>query len=270
MLKRLALAVALGATWAAWAATPAHAQTEDDQGDLIAMGGDYTPESWPIERVLQPPVLARGLRQVELALGASVGAEPGQPVTLAPGFSSGLSDKLTLLVRHRGGLCLGEAAVCPVRYGGLRGLLRFGLARVPYKVHVALQGGLSLDDVDPVIGGAELGLAVKLMFGRVGLELEPVLAIALNQRDIRTRELLVFPAELQVGLAQRLTLTVLATLSGGISNFDDTGRFGVGAGVWWSPGRKLDLGAELRFVAAAGAAASADLRTLTVAARRRW
>ena len=77
-------------------------------------------EGWPAEITRRPLTLAESMFEVTVPLGIGLSRDRGgKPVTLSPSIYYGVSDGLTVGLRHFAGLCLSGTPDCPRVYEDL-------------------------------------------------------------------------------------------------------------------------------------------------------
>lgn len=273
---------------AAVCATPIAASAQGfDGGDESDRLGDY-----PIHLAERPLTLPRGVLELTAPLGVSLSTgEGGEPTFLNPSISYGLSDRLTVGIRHALGLCFsGEDGNCPEFYNDLGLTALYSLLEAG-RLHVAAGATLALAPiVDPTAVSGELRVPIKVGGGRIALVLSPSLSFGVNERDggrklygvgfnagtydvtipavaVPNREVLRLPLTFQMQLERGPALLVGASVDGEldplVGSFSDVYRVPVLVGLLFSPARFLDLGAALTFPDLLGQDSTADDRFLS-------
>ncbi len=228
-------------------------------------------EGWPAEFTRRPLTLARDMLELMVPLDVTLSARrAGEPVFLAPSLYYGVTDALTLGVRHFLGLCLsGSAHGCPKTYNDV-GL--DALWRLVHEAGSELAVGASLD-ASPISDPFTLSGEVRIVgrFGNpIALALAPSLNFGLNQRNAPivkatamafplatypfgwvelsagNREFLSLPVALTLQLTPVLAVSVASALDGPLDpptgDFGDFYRIPVGAAVVVSPTNAFDAG----------------------------
>jgi hypothetical protein len=234
-------------------------------------------EGWPSEITRRPLTLARDMLELNVPLDVTLSAgRVGQPTFFAPSLYYGVTDALTVGVRHFLGLCLsGSAHGCPKTYNDL-GL--DALWRLRHEAGSDLAVGASLD-ASPISDPFTLSGEVRLV-GRIGspiaLAVAPTLNFGLNERSAQlvkatamafplatypfgwvelsagNREFLSFPVALTLQLTPVLAVSLAGALDGPLDpptgDFGDFYRIPIGAAVVVSPTNLCDLGASFTFL----------------------
>jgi hypothetical protein len=226
------------------------AQGTDDVAPVsTAPSGQYS-----VIRGVQGPagmLSARVLLDINLSAGLV-----SDPISLAPDIYYSITDTLQIGLLHQGpmgwqarpgkGLCLtGEDNGCPALYDNVGFDVMYGLAFG--QVHFSTRTTLFIDSFDPTAMSLALGAAGKVhLAGRVGLLVEPKVAIALLDRDVND-DFVHFPAELQFQLGAATTLRLLTGLTGSLQAFGDTYEVPLGLGLVRNLNRHFDLGVRFSF-----------------------
>jgi hypothetical protein len=267
----------------------AHGQGYGDDRAL----GDY-----PILLVDRPLTLPQGVLEISAPLGVSLSTGAGgEPTFLNPSIAYGVTNELTVGIRHSLGLCFsGEDGNCPEFYNdlGLTGL--YSLVRAG-RLHIAAGAALNFAPiVDPTAVSGEIRLPIKFGGGLLALVLSPTLNFGLNERNdgrklygvafnvgtydltipaeaVPNREVvripLTFQLQMERGPAFIAGMSVDGELDPLVGSFSDVYRIPVMFGLVYSPMRFLDLGAALTFPDLLGQDATADDRFLTAFAALR-
>jgi hypothetical protein len=262
------------------------------------IGSDSAVRDYPVLLVDRPLVLPRGVLEISAPLGVSLSTgEVGEPTFFNPSISYGVSDQLTVGIRHALGLCFsGTDGNCPEFYNDLGLAALYSLIQGG-RLHVAW--GLALNFapiVDSTALSGELRLPVKFGGGLLALVLSPTLSFGLNERDsgrtiyavafnagtydivipeeaVPNREILRVPLTVQLQLQRGPALLVGASVDGEldplVGNFSDSYRIPAMVGLVYTPSRILDLGAALTFPDLLGQDATADDRFVTAFATLR-
>ncbi|GEJ55316.1 hypothetical protein [Anaeromyxobacter diazotrophicus] len=230
-------------------------------------------EGWPTELTRRPLTLAEGMFEITLPLGVGLGQErTGRPVFLAPAFYYGVSDALTVGVRHFQGLCLSGGPECPKVYGDVS-LDSLWSAWRGASTDLAVGVALAASPVtDPLALSVEGRLVARLRGGPASLTVAPSLEVGVTHRDdalvrneplafplattsfgfyqtvARNRELLRVPVTLAVQASPRLAVAAAASLDGPLDGFSDAYRIPVGAAAVLSPSRMWDVGVSFTFL----------------------
>lgn len=266
-------------------ATPARAADEPILG--------ATRGSWPTEISKRPLTLGTGMAEVSLPVNVDLsdGAD-AQPVFLNPSIAFGVTDRLTVAVRHFLGVCLsGENHGCPDVYNDLSlgALLSIGrTSGIDAAVGVAL-------NLAPITDNTALAGEGRLVLrggtDAFALTIAPTLNVGVNDRDVRrkrygvpmnfgtydvllpeeqpeNREVLLIPGTLQFQVAPNLAVAASASLNGPISprngGYGDYYTVPVGFAAVLTPLRYVDVGAALTFPNLLGKNNTADRRLLSV------
>ncbi len=249
----------------------------------------------PVAVVDRPLTLPAGVLEIWAPLGISLSnGAGGEPTYFNPSFSYGVSDVLTIGVRHLLGMCFsGKDGNCPEFYNDVGLDALYALIRSP-RIEVAAGAGLSLAPItDPTAVTAEARLPIKIRGRPLALVLSPSLNFGLNERDVRSssrkrygitfnagtydviipaetapnREVLRIPLTLQLQLRPELAFLAGASLDGAldpaVGSFGDVYRVPVMAGLVFAPVRFVDLGAALTFPDLLGKDGTADDRFLS-------
>jgi hypothetical protein len=263
LAARFAAALLAGALAAS---TPAQEESVLDQ--------PIEKEGWPTEIARRPLTLARDMLEVVVPLDVTLTARrAGEPVFLAPSLYYGVTDALTLGLRHFDGLCLsGSAHGCRKTYQDL-GI--DALWRLRHESGSDLAVAASLD-ASPISDPFTLSGEVRLI-GRIGgpiaLALAPTLNFGLNERNNSAlvkatalafplstypfgwvelssgnREFLSIPVSIILQLTPRIAVSVAGALDGPldppVGDFGDFYRVPVGVAVIASPSNRFDAGAS--------------------------
>lgn len=234
-------------------------------------------EGWPIEVTRRPLTLAEGMLEVTVPLGIGLSKDhSGKPLTLAPSAYYGLTDALTVGLRHDQGFCLSGGPECQKVYADVGVDALFRLWR---GASTDLAAGLALTAspiTDPFALSAEARLVARFRGGPASLTVAPALDLGLTHRDTSrprseplafplatttfgffeaqagNREWLRVPATLAVQATPNLALAVAASLDGPLdpqgASFSDVYAIPVGAALIVSPSNMLDLGASFTFL----------------------
>jgi hypothetical protein len=253
---------------------------------------------YPTLLVDRPLTLPQGVLEITAPLGVSISTGAGgEPTFLNPSISYGVSDQLTIGIRHILGLCFsGSDGNCPEFYNdlGVTGLYTMVLAG---RLQVA--GGAALNFsplVDPTAVSGELRLPIKFSGRLLALVLSPTLSFGLNDRDdgrkrygvafnagtydlvipaqtLPNREVLRIPLTMQFQLESGPALLAGASVDGEfdppVGSFSDVYRVPVMFGLLFAPLQYLDLGAALTFPDLLGQDSTADDRFVTAFATLR-
>jgi hypothetical protein len=237
----------------AFAQGAAFAQGNDEEEDVppvsTAPSGQYS-----VMRGVQGPagmLSARVLLDVNLSSGLV-----SKPISLAPDIYYSITDTLQVGILHQGamgwqakpgvGLCLtGEDNGCPDLYDNVGFDVMYGLAFG--QVHFSTRTTLFVDSFDPAAMSLAVGAAGKVhLAGRVGLLVEPKVAIALLDREVND-DFVYMPVELQFQVGAATTLRLLGGLSGSLQAFGDSYEVPLGLGLVRNLNRHFDLGLRFSF-----------------------
>ena len=234
-------------------------------------------EGWPIEITRRPLTLARNMFEVMVPLNVTLSAgRAGEPTFLAPSLYYGVTDALTVGLRHFLGLCLtGPAHGCPKTYNDL-GVDAIWRLRHESGSDLAVAASLDASPIsDPFTLSGEVRL-IGRFGGPIALALAPTLNFGLNQRESRivkatalafplatypfgwvelsegNREFLSVPAALIFQLTPALAVSVAGALDGPLNpptgDFGDSYRVPIGFAVIASPSNRFDAGASFTFL----------------------
>jgi hypothetical protein len=266
---------------------------------LAASGQDYdsaTPLEQPEAVVERTLTLPGGVLEITAPLGVSLSnGAGGKPTFLNPSISYGVSDQLTVGLRHLLGICFsGKDGNCPDFYNDLGVDALYALVRTS-RLDIASGATLSLAPLtDPTAVTAEVRLPIKIRRSPLALVLSPTLNFGLNERGDGTaasrkrygvafnsgtydlvipaetapnREVLRIPLTVQVQMRPDVALLVGASVDGmlnpPVGRFSDVYRVPVMAGLVFVPNRFLDLGATLTFPDLLGNDGTTDDRFLS-------
>jgi len=246
----------------------------------IAEGDDVEPTSdapdglVAVSRGVQLPA---GMLSARVMLAINLSKDlAGEPISLVPDISYGVTDRLQLSLVHSGpmrwqsrpglGLCLtGTSNGCPNVYDNVGVDVMYGLM-FGKQLHLSAHAALYLESFDPATTMLAVGAAGKLHFGdRVALFFDPQLGIALSDRDVHDDALIV-PLELQYQLNAPSSVKLLTGVNGSLSAFGDTVQIPLGVGLAHNLSEHLDVAARFSFDNLLGHHATgvgaADMRSL--------
>ena len=253
---------------------------------------------YPVALVDRPLTLPYRVVELHAPLGVSLSTGAGgEPTFLNPSISYGVSDTLTVGIRHLLGLCFsGEEGNCPEFYNDLGLTALYSLLRAG-RLEIAAGAALELAPiVDPTAVSGEVRLPIKFGGGLLAFVLSPTLNFGMNERDdgrklyalafnagtydliipaetAPNRELLRIPLTFQLELARGPAFLAGASVDGEldpvVGSFSDVYRIPVMVGLVYTPSRFLDLGAALTFPDLLGQDATADDRFLSAFATLR-
>lgn len=230
-------------------------------------------EGWPTEITRRPLTLARDMLELVVPLDVTLTARHAfEPVFLPPSLSYGVTDALTLGLRHFVGFCLsGSAHGCRKTYQDL------GVDAI-YRLHhetgsdLAIGASLAASPIsDPFTVSGEVRV-VGRFGGPIALAFAPTLNFGLNERDATVvkatamafplstypfgwvelssgnREFLSLPAAIILQLTPAVAVSVAGALDGPLNpptgDFGDFYRIPVGIAVIASPNSRVDAGAS--------------------------
>lgn len=245
--------------------------------------------------------LPQGALQIWAPLGVNLSSgSGGKPTFLNPSISYGVSDRLTVGVRHFLGICFnGTDGGCPefyndVSFDALYSLIRAG------RLEIAAGAALNLAPItDPFAVSGEVRVPIKFGGGALALVLAPSLNFGLNERDIGNlgdssfprkryamsfnagtydiilpaedapnREVVRLPLTVQYQATQQGAFLVGAAVEGPldppVGSFSDVYRVPVMFGAIYAPARFLDVGAAFTFPDLLGQDGTADDRFLSL------
>ncbi|HYG70478.1 MAG TPA: hypothetical protein VD838_22565 [Anaeromyxobacteraceae bacterium] len=265
----------------------------------LAQGFVTEREEWATEVVRRPLTLAPQQWELTVPVGINLsdGAE-GEPVFLNPSFKVGITDRLTVGIRHFLGVCLNEEEEgCPEPYNDLSGELIFSLAR---SAGLEVAGAVALN-LAPIVDDLAVAGEARLMFRTGGevaaLTIAPTLNFGVNDREegpkrfgvgtnfgtydvlvpqnaLENKEWLLVPATLQIQLGPTFAVAVSAAVNGPLNpevgDYADYWTVPVAAAAVLTPVRSLDIGAALTFPRLLGEDDDADERLISafIALRR--
>jgi hypothetical protein len=236
-------------------------------------------EGWPEEITRRPLTLAEGMLEVTVPLGIGMSKDrAGKPIFFAPSAYYGVSDALTVGLRHFQGLCVSGGPECPKVYADVSVDSIWRVWRGP-STDVAVGVALNASPItDPFALSAEGRVVARVRGGPAALTVAPALEVGLTNRDAavsRTgplafplatttfgfyetfptapgnREVLRIPATLAVQATPSLVIALAASLDGPldpqVGSFSDYYSIPVGAALVLS-GDMFDLGVSFTFL----------------------
>jgi hypothetical protein len=234
-------------------------------------------EGWPTEITRRPLTLARDMLEVMVPLDVTLSLRrAGEPVFLAPSVYYGVTDALTLGIRHFLGLCLsGSDHGCPKTYNDVS-LDAIWRVRHESGSDLAMAASLNASPIsDPFTLSGEVRL-IGRFGGPIALALAPAINFGLNERDTPlvkatamafplatfpfgwvefsagNREFLSVPAVITFQLTPALAVSVAGALDGPLNppagDFGDFYRIPIGLAVIASPTNMIDAGASFTFL----------------------
>ncbi len=239
-------------------------------------------EGWPIEVTRRPLTLAESMIEVTVPVGIGISKDRnGKPITLSPSIYYGVSDGLTVGIRHFAGLCFSGTPDCSRVYEDVSVDTLWRLWR-GVSTDLALGVALNASPItDPLALSGEARLLGRFRAGPAALMVAPTFEVGITNRDtiaVRTaplafplatvpfgyfhgyvqeqrlgnRELIRVPVSLAVQATPALALALGASLDGPLSppvgSFSDLYTIPVGVVLVFSPSNMLDLGASLTFL----------------------
>jgi hypothetical protein len=253
--------------------------------------------------VARPLSLAAGELEVvaPLNVGASDGAA-GEPISLNPSVYYGVTDALTVGLRHFVGVCLtGDDEGCRSVYddASLDAVYALGGTDLAAgRVDVAAGAALNAGPLDPFALGGEVRLHARWAAGRFGAYVTPTLGFGITERDTllvgddtvrlplafplyttggfgwtwerpgRNREWLAVPVTLAYGVTERLTLAagiaVAGSLDDEVQSFEDSYLVPAALAASYAVKSGVDVGASFTMPAALGPNEDTDLRGFRV------
>jgi hypothetical protein len=252
---------------------------------MAAAGGepatDAAPDApraaWPQELANRGAVLPRGMIEVVLPLGINLTSDRfGDPIFLSPGVTIGVTDDLSLGVRHFLGICFKAVSNgCPQPYNDV-GFETTWRAWRGGRAEVAVGLAVDVAPIEPFTLSADARVQVRWAGGPFAFALAPALSFGLNQRDVTTsgkrvpisfplgtysfgwyqdvtgnREILSVPAVVQVqvipALAAAAGLAMIVPLDPMEGGPGDYVTFPFGAAVIVTPTGALDVGVSFTF-----------------------
>ncbi len=232
---------------------------------------------WPQELATRGAVLPRGMVEVVVPLGLTLTSDHvGEPIFLSPAITVGVTDELSLGIRHILGICFaGVTGGCPQPYNDV-GLEVTWSAWRGHGAEVALGLGVNVAPIEPTTVSTDLRVLARWTGGPFAFALAPSLSIGLNQRDLTTvgkrvpiafplgtfsfgyyqdvtgnREILNVPAVAQVqvipSLAAAAGLAMIAPLDPVDGGPGDYVTFPFGAAIIVTPTGAIDVGVSYTF-----------------------
>jgi hypothetical protein len=211
----------------------------------------YTVETWPTELVRRPLTLAAGMWQLSALANVNLTkGEIAEPVSLAPGASYGVRDRLTAGVSTTQGFCVTGGTACPYLYNDLGGFVRWSAwQQGPWEI--ALQGALEAQQFQPDFRlDMTLRATGEWQHGFLAVDVEPFVAAGLTDRD-RNLTIIGVNGRVVLQATSRVAFYGLVRLFGAVEHFSDTYLIPSGVGVFVGLGR-VDLGAQILFPALLG------------------
>jgi hypothetical protein len=233
--------------------------------------------AWPQELATRGAVLPRGMIELVLPAGINLTSDRfGDPIFLNPGVTIGVTDDLSLGIRHFLGICFkGVQNGCPQPYNDV-GLETTWRAWRGSRAEVAVGLAVNVAPIEPLTVSADARVQARWAGGPFAFALAPALSFGLNQRDVRTggkrvpisfplgtysfgwyqdvtgnREILSVPAVVQVqvipALAAAAGLAMIAPLDPLDGGPGDYVTFPFGAAVIVTPTGVLDVGVSFTF-----------------------
>jgi hypothetical protein len=235
------------------------------------------PASSPKELASRGAVLPRGMLEVTVPLGISFSSDHiGQPIFLNPGLSYGVTDDLTIGLRHFLGVCFNVAAEgCPQPYNDFSVEAAWQLWRWR-GAEIALGAAVDVAPIDPFTLSAEARLRARWAGGPFAFGLAPSISFGLTNRDgtgpgkrvpiafplgsysfgwfqdvTGNREILTVPAVVQVqvipSFAAAVGAALMAPLDPAVGDASDYVTFPFGAALVVTPSGSVDVGVSLTF-----------------------
>ena len=252
----------------AWAQEPGldEIRNDVDAQNLAELPPEYDKQSWPVAVVERPLTLDAGMVEIRgrtVVVDLSDGSV-AEPVSLAPSVYFGITDELEVGITHRlplphsvgAGICVtGDDGGCRAAYNnvGLDGLWRFVRSN---HVEVAARLGVEVpafdvapddDGEDSLLLGLRLGVAAKLHSGNFGLVFEPSVYVGLGNRELGNEEFIEFPLLVQYQISPVFEAHLITGVNGPAEDFADFNNVPLGAGVTYTVGRSVDVGADFVF-----------------------
>ena len=232
---------------------------------------------WPQELATRGAVLPRGMVEIVTPLGVTLTSDHvGQPVFLSPSITVGVTDDLSLGIRHILGICFaGVTGGCPQPYNDV-GMEATWRAWRGGGAEIALGFAMNVAPIEPFTLSADLRVQARWAGGPFAFTLAPSLSIGLNERDVTTiakrvpisfplgtysfgyyqdvtgnREILTAPAVVQVqvipSLAAAVGLAMIAPLDPVDGGPGDYLTFPFGASIIVTPTGSIDVGVSYTF-----------------------
>lgn len=162
----------------------------------------------------------------------------GEPVSISPDLSYGVTSDLTVALVHSrvaltgfraavgGGLCLtGTEGGCVAVYNNVGAEAWFNVARG--RNAAALGGGVHALDLDAGFYGVKLGARVRHSHGKLALHAQPSVIVAVNERDT-SKDTLWVPIQLTYKVTPALTSGLGSGVKGRLSDFGDAWQVPLG------------------------------------------
>lgn len=250
-------------------------------------------EGVPMRLVDRPITLPRGVVEAWVPVNVNLadGSE-GEPTFLNPSVHYGVTDRLTVGLRHFLGVCVtGDDGGCPEVYDDASLDALYALARRG-NLEIALGAALNVAPIsDPTIWSADARIEAQLSSGPVAIAVSPTVGFALNDRDATSRrsaitfdlsvydlvvpgttagnrEVISVPVTVQVQVTDPLALFAGASLDGPLDpptgDFSDAYTVPAAAGFLYAVTRDLELGASVTFPNLWGNDGTADERVASV------
>jgi hypothetical protein len=202
-----------------------------------------------------------------MGIGVSDSGYP-DPIYIAPHFYWGVSDKVTLGITHRRGLCLNDCYPDrPYNDVGF-GMLVYLTSSENFELD--LHAGVPIGSFDPFYIGPAVGVLGKLNFGIASFVFDPGVYVALSERKGGNGDWLYLPFWFYFQATNVVVPYVGASLEGPFDDFG--GRFvvPVEGGVMFSVSNNVDLGVNFRFHNLLGNDSTVASRELGFMARFRF
>lgn len=261
--------------------------------DFGRIGAGAALEDYPLSVVDRPLTLPFGAAEITAPLGISLSSgDLGEPTFLNPSIAYGVTDRLTVGIRHFLGLCFtGADGNCPKFYNDLSVSALYSMIRA---ARLEIAGGVALNVApisDPTAFSGEVRLPVKFGGGLFALVLSPTLDFGLNERgsggrkryavafnagtyDViipaetqSNREVLRIPLTFQMQLENGPALLVGGSIDGELDpvrgDFSDEYRIPIMGGLLFTASRYFDLGVAFTFPDLLGQHGTADDRILS-------
>jgi hypothetical protein len=242
-------------------------------GTALAQAPAAPPTPYPtafLERPLTNPKGMIEIRGNTVQLNLSKDAV-GKPVSLAPAIYYGITDSLTVGLTHATGICLtGSENGCIKVYNDV-GLDVQYYAISEGRFLLVPHGGFTMSSFDPALAEVNVAVLAQLSITSwLGLFVEPLFTIALNDRTNAARDRMFIPVTLGFQATPRLYAYLTSGIGGLFDGFGDSYSLPLALGGLYAITPMIDVGAEFAFPNIGGKGGSADLRALTLRAAFRF
>jgi len=215
---------------------------------VAAAGTTYSTATWPLELTLRPVVLGTGMIEIrgDLFIGLSKGSA-GKPFLLTPAAYYGLNEQLTLGI-FQDSLCFSGSSTC--KFFDSIGVDAIFALLQQANIQLAVRAALEAVSFDAGFWRMRIGALGKYYAGRLAIQFDPKLMIALNKRSgmISQPDFLAIPLDIQYQIDQMLAAVLTIGVVGTLDNFSDYFQIPVGFGAHYTINRQLDVAGQLLFL----------------------